>query len=53
MTVKQLLPNQCDLLHHVYGENDCCLCEAKHKIEELEREIEQLKQQLLLYTQAL
>ena len=31
MSTKQLLPNQCDLLHLVYGKQDCCLCTAKEK----------------------
>jgi len=43
---KQLLPNQCDLLHPYYGTDDCCLCKAKQEIEELKKVIEELQANL-------
>jgi len=46
MSAKQLLPNQCDLLHLVYGQPNCCLCGAKLKIDELEEAIKDLKELL-------
>lgn len=45
MSTKQLLPNQHQPLHYIYGQNDCCLCRAEQRIKELEaalqKEIEQ------------
>jgi len=43
MTTKMLLPNQCALLHPIYGQDDCCLCKANQRIAELETAIKQAK----------
>jgi len=43
MSAKQPLPNQHDLLHPFYGTNNCCLCKAEQRIEQLEEEVEKLK----------
>ncbi len=43
MAAKQLLPNQHDYLHPFYGADNCCLCKAEFRIQELEREIAELK----------
>lgn len=40
---KCLLPNQCAVLHLIYGQCDCCLCNALARIKELETQIEILK----------
>lgn len=43
MTAKQLLPSQCDTLHQAYGVDDCCLCKANARIQELERQVAALQ----------
>lgn len=43
MSAKTLLPNQCDLLHPFYGQDNCCLCMANVRIAELEKKIEELE----------
>ena len=43
---KQLLPNQHDPLHFIYGNYDCCLCKAELEIRELKNEIVELRKQL-------
>jgi hypothetical protein len=39
MSTKQPLPNQCDMLHPIYGKDDCCLCKANKKIIDLTSEV--------------
>lgn len=43
MTAKQLLPNQCMPLHFLYGRDDCCLCNERRKVAELEARIRELE----------
>lgn len=43
---KVLLPNQCNILHPIYGPQDCCICQANARITELEAEIQRLKGEL-------
>ena len=42
MSAKALQPNQCTPLHWIYGKEDCCLCRANKRIEELEAEVPRL-----------
>ena len=46
MSAKQLLPNQCSILHQYYLPQDCCLCNARREIDELKTEIAKLKERL-------
>jgi len=46
MTAKQMLPNQCDLLHPFYGPDNCCLCREKAEVQLLKAEIERLRKAL-------
>ncbi len=46
MSAKALLPNQCDVLHSIYGRDDCCLCKANAMIQELKWELEALNELL-------
>ena len=43
MTVKTLLPNQCDYLHPFYGADNCCLCKANLEIEQLKKRVLELE----------
>lgn len=46
MATKVLLPNQHDYLHPFYGAENCCLCKAEWRIQELEKRITQLEKEL-------
>lgn len=43
---KALLPNQCDFLHPIFGQDNCCLCNANLRIKELEDKIWELQSEL-------
>ena len=43
MSTKQLLPNQHDPLHFIYGHNNCCLCNVESKIAALEAQVVELR----------
>ena len=40
---KVLTEDQCNLLHMYYPISECCLCNAKQRIAELEAEVAELK----------
>lgn len=53
MATKYLSPIQCNVLHPIYGIENCCICQANIRIKELQeqlalkdREIEEYKQSL-------
>lgn len=44
MSAKQLMPNQCAVLHPIYGVQDCCLCNRNDEIDLLKSDINWLLQ---------
>lgn len=38
------MPNQCDVLHPIYGVHDCCLCNSRVNVGELKSDIQWLLQ---------
>ena len=43
---KALMPNQHDYLHPFYGTDNCCLCKAELRIQELERQVKELEERV-------
>ena len=46
MSAKMGPLNQHDYLHPFYGEDNCCLCKAESRIQELERKVAELTEKL-------
>jgi len=44
MAAKQGPLNQCDILHPIYGLDNCCLCGAKSEVNQLKSDISWLLQ---------
>ena len=52
MSAKQLLPNQCNILHPVTGVENCCLCAERAETMRLRAEVARLRGALAIIAES-